>query len=70
MLAAEEIAEMSPAERLSTMEQLWASFARDGIDYPSPDWHAKVLEERAELIDSGEATTMTVDELQARLQNR
>lgn len=70
MLASEEIDGMSAAERLSAMEQLWASFAKDGIDYPSPDWHAEVLEKRAKLIDSGDATTMTVDELQARLQDR
>lgn len=70
MLASEEIEKMSPAERLSAMERLWASFARDGIDCPSPDWHGDVLEKRAGLIDSGNASTMTVDELQARLQDR
>jgi dienelactone hydrolase len=44
MLAAEEISRMSPAERLSVMESLWVSFARDGIDWPSPEWHRSVLE--------------------------
>ncbi len=70
MLAEEEIQRMTPAERLSAMEQLWESFAKEGLDYPSPDWHGAVLKERAEKIDSGEATWLSVDELQTRLQDR
>ncbi len=52
---------------MEAMELLWASFATEGIDYPSPDWHNKVLAERTEIIDSGKATWFSVDELQARL---
>ena len=61
---------MSPAERLSVMESLWVSFARDGIDWPSPEWHRSVLEQRAARLDSGEAGSLTVDELQTRLRRR
>jgi hypothetical protein len=32
------------------MELLWESFAKEGIHYPSPDWHGKVLAERSEII--------------------
>ncbi len=70
MLAAEEISRMSPAERLSVMESVWVSFARDGIDCPSPGWHGTVLDQRAARLDSGEASSLTVDELQTRLQDR
>jgi len=52
------------------MELLWESFSTDGIDYPSPDWHGKVLAERSEIIDAGKATWLSVDELQARLMSR
>jgi hypothetical protein len=52
------------------MELLWESFSKEGIEYPSPDWHGKVLAERSEMIESGNATWLSVDELQARLISR
>jgi Putative addiction module component len=61
---------MSPSERVEAMELLWESFSKEGIDYPSPDWHDKVLAERSEMIESGNATWLTVNELQARLMSR
>ncbi len=66
----EEISRMSSSERMEAMELLWESFAKEGIDYPSPDWHGKVLAERSEIINSGRATWLSVDELQARLTSR
>ena len=41
---------MSSSERVEAMELLWESFSTEGIDYPSPDWHGKVLAERSEII--------------------
>lgn len=70
MFAAEEISHMSHAERLNAMERLWESFARDGIDYPSPAWHGDVLAQRAERATSPTATWLSLDELQARLLQR
>ena len=61
---------MSSSERVEAMELLWESFSKEGIHYPSPDWHGKVLSERSEIIESGKATWLTVDELQARLMSR
>lgn len=52
------------------MELLWDSFVRDGVDYPSPNWHETVLAARKGIIDSNEASWLTVDELQARLMSR
>lgn len=70
MLAKEEISRMSSSERMEAMELLLESFAMEGIDYPSPDWHGKVLAERSAIIGSGKAVWLSVDELQARLMNR
>lgn len=70
MLAKEQISKMSSSERVEAMELLWQSFANDGIDYPSPEWHANVLAGRTEIIESGKATWLTFDELQARLMKR
>lgn len=70
MLAMEQISRMSSSERVEAMELLWESFSKEGIEYPSPDWHGKVLAERSGIIDSGNETWLTVDELQARLMSR
>lgn len=61
---------MSSSERMQVMELLWESFSTEGIDYPSPDWHGKVLAERTEIIDSAKAVWLSVDELQTRLMSR
>jgi len=55
---------------MEAMELLWESFSSEGIDYPSPEWHGKLLAERSEIIDSGKAIWLSVDEVQARLANR
>jgi putative addiction module component (TIGR02574 family) len=70
MLVKEQISRMSSTERMEAMELLWDSFSKEGIDYPSPDWHAEVLSKRSQIIDSDQATWLSVDELQARLANR
>ena len=70
MLAMEQISRMSSSERVEAMELLWESFSKEGIEYPSPDWHGKVLAERSGIIESGNATWLTVDDLQARLMSR
>lgn len=46
-----EIAKMSVEERVALMEDLWASFDRDDLEYPVPAWHEKVLEERVNSKD-------------------
>jgi putative addiction module component (TIGR02574 family) len=70
MLAMAQISRMSSSERVKTMELLWQSFAKEGIDDPSPAWHDRVLAERAEIIESGKATWLSVNELKARLMSR
>jgi len=47
-----DISKMSVEERVALMEELWASFDRDNLEYPVPAWHEKVLEERATKDDS------------------
>ena len=43
-----DIAKMGVEERVALMEELWASFDRDSLEYPVPVWHEKVLNERSE----------------------
>jgi len=46
-----DIAKMSVEERVALMEELWASFDRDDLEYPVPVWHEKILAERANSKD-------------------
>ena len=41
-----DINTLSVEERISLMEELWASFERDRIEYPTPAWHREVLTQR------------------------
>lgn len=70
MLAEQEISRMTALERVEAMEMLWQSFSKEGIEYPSPEWHGEVLGNRAELIKNGNVTWLSVNELQARLTSR
>ncbi len=64
------ISSMTIAEKLSAMEQLWASLELERDDAPPPEWHAKILAERQARIDSGVTTFSTLDEVEARLRKR
>ena len=46
-----DIENMSAEERIVLMEELWASFDRDDLEYPVPAWHKEILEERANSND-------------------
>lgn len=64
---AKVIDKMSTEEKLFAMEQLWVSL-NQSEKYPlTPDWHAEVLEERAEMLEYGDAKLLTLDELKKKL---
>ncbi len=44
---------MTLADKLESMELLWADLARRPTDLPSPTWHKEVLEERRQLVTAG-----------------
>ena len=46
-MSGNDIENMSAKERIALMEEIWASFDRDGLEYPVPVWHKQVLKERA-----------------------
>ncbi len=41
-----DITNMSINDRISLMEELWLSFERDNIEYPTPSWHKDILKKR------------------------
>ena len=50
-----EIEQMSIAEKLSLMEQLWDDLRARAEGVPMPQWHKDLLDERQQLIQNGEA---------------
>ena len=45
--------EMSTAEKLQALEEIWNSLSRTPSDIPSPTWHGRVLEDREEKVKKG-----------------
>ena len=50
-----EIDQMSIAEKLSLMEQLWDDLRARAEGVPMPQWRKDLLDERQQLIQNGEA---------------
>ena len=61
--------QMSVAEKLTTMEAIWASLCCRPVDVESPEWHEQVLADRTERLESGESTVSEWSEAKRRLQN-
>jgi hypothetical protein len=50
-----QIGEMTMAEKLRIMEELWDDLRSRAGGVPVPQWHKDLLKERERLIDTGEA---------------
>lgn len=50
-----QIPQLSTVEKLAIMEALWISLHQAIEDSTPPDWHREILENRVNLIQSGEA---------------
>ncbi len=51
------------AERLQLMEDLWETLSNEDNHLQSPAWHQEILEERMNLIHTGQAEYVTIEEL-------
>jgi hypothetical protein len=61
----EDLKKMSTGQRLQAMEALWDSLLYEHKEIESPEWHAKILEERKSIITSGKARFVSLKELKA-----
>jgi len=50
-----QIDQMTVAEKLRIMEELWEDLRTRAEDVPIPQWHKDLLNEREKLIETGEA---------------
>ena len=67
MLDATQIENMSVAERLQAIEQLWDALCHETGDLPSPGWHQEVLADRKLRAQTGESKFLTLAQLRSRL---
>ncbi len=58
-----EIKEMPVNERIILMEKIWDSLCYEEKEIESPLWHKEILDERVNLINSGEANFISIQEL-------
>lgn len=63
-----EISKMSNRERLQSMEALWDAICQDSEGLQTPEWHGRVLGERKQRLESGEAKFVSIEEARERLQ--
>lgn len=55
MALAAEIQQMTLAEKLRVMEALWDDLCRNEEQIEVPAWHKNLLDEREQMIQSGQA---------------
>jgi hypothetical protein len=62
--------QMSLADKLRVMEELWADLSRREAEVPSPAWHEEVLKQREERLRSGQETFVDWDAAKKQLRDR
>ena len=60
-----ELKEMPVNERIILMEELWDTLCHENLDLQSPHWHKEIIDERIELIRSGKAEYISIQELKS-----
>ncbi len=63
-----DIANMSVAQKMELMEEIWNSFESDEM-IVSPSWHKDTLEDREKAIENGDVHFSPLSEVKERLQN-
>jgi putative addiction module component (TIGR02574 family) len=64
----DEILRLPPDQRLQLVEEVWDSLAASPAEVGVPEWHRDELDRR--LGDTTESTTLSWQDVQARLRRR
>jgi hypothetical protein len=65
-----QIPSLSIPDKLIAMEALWTSLHQTIEDSAPPDWHRELLEQRLELVRSGQAVYEDWSDVKKDLRNR
>lgn len=64
------LAEMTTAEKLKVMEDLWSDLTRNEQEFESPSWHEDVLKQREPRLKSGEEIPVDWETAKKELRDR
>jgi hypothetical protein len=62
--------QMTTAEKLRVMEELWTDLSRNDQEIESPAWHQQVLREREERVRSGQESFIDWETAKQQLRDR
>ena len=65
-----DLLQMSRAEKLKTMLELWEDLARDDAAVDSPGWHEAALHETADRVREGKETAHDLEAAKQELRRR
>lgn len=65
-----EITNLSLAEKILLVEDLWDSIVSDESDVPLPRSHAEALDERLKRYETAPGSLLSLEELQSRVETR
>lgn len=63
------LAQMSTADKLRALEELWADLSLDPANVPVPAWHGETLRGREQRIEEGVAAFSEWDAVKQRLRD-
>lgn len=61
--------QMTTAEKLRALEQIWENLCRTPNEVPSPSWHADVLQDREKRIQQGSSQFVDWSEAKKRIRD-
>lgn len=70
MIERHSLLELTPAEKLQLVEDLWDELAANPSDVPVNDWHKEELDRRRENLAKHPASSMSWDEAKRRIRSK
>jgi putative addiction module component (TIGR02574 family) len=67
---AQSVFDLSPAEKLQLVQDLWDDLASDPVAVPVPQWHIDELERRRARLASNPGTGLNWEDVKRRLRVR
>ena len=58
-----EIKSLPIEQRMLLMEQIWDTLCHENEDIKSPSWHEEIINDRMQLVNSGKAKFISIQEL-------
>lgn len=69
MITRSDIEDMSPEEKLRTMELLWQEISREESAVESPRWHSELLEQTRSDLSAGTEHSVDWEQAKRRLRH-